>query len=72
MAVAFRLFAREGYAEGISGHTSVRDPEHKDRFWINPFGVHFGLLKASDMICVDLDGEVVSGNIAGSINAAGF
>jgi ribulose-5-phosphate 4-epimerase/fuculose-1-phosphate aldolase len=72
MAGAFRVFAREGYAEGISGHISVRDPEHQDRFWINPLGVHFGLLTASDMICVDLDGEVVGGNTAGSINAAGF
>lgn len=72
MAGAFRIFAREGYAEGISGHISVRDPEQPDRFWINPLGVHFGLLRASDMICVDLDGEVVGGNMAGSINAAGF
>lgn len=72
MAGAFRVFAREGYAEGISGHISVRDPEYHDRFWINPLGVHFGLLNASDMICVDLDGEVVGGNTAGSINAAGF
>ncbi|KAK6084849.1 aldolase [Seiridium cupressi] len=72
MAGAFRVFASEGYAEGISGHISVRDPEYTDRFWINPLGVHFGMLKASDMICVDLDGEVVGGNSAGSINAAGF
>lgn len=72
MAGAFRVFAREGYAEGISGHISVRDPEHEDRFWINPLGVHFGVLKASDMICVNLDGDVVGGNQDGSINAAGF
>ncbi|KAJ5712554.1 hypothetical protein N7493_009022 [Penicillium malachiteum] len=72
MAGAFRVFAREGYAEGISGHISVRDPEFEDRFWINPLAVHFGLLKASDMICVNLDGDVVGGNKNGSINAAGF
>lgn len=72
MAGAFRVFAREGYAEGISGHISVRDPEHAERFWINPLGVHFGLVRASDMICVDLDGEVVGGNAGGSISAAGF
>jgi ribulose-5-phosphate 4-epimerase/fuculose-1-phosphate aldolase len=72
MAGAFRVFASEGYAEGISGHISVRDPEHADRFWINPLGVHFGMMRASDMICVDLDGEVVGGNVEGSINAAGF
>ncbi|KAJ5174535.1 aldolase [Penicillium canariense] len=72
MAGAFRVFAREGYAEGISGHISVRDPEFEDRFWINPLGVHFGMLKASDMVCVTVDGEVIGGNSAGSINAAGF
>lgn len=72
MAGAFRVFARNGYAEGISGHISVRDPEFENRFWINPLGVHFGMLKASDMICVDLDGDVVAGNMAGSINAAAF
>ncbi|KAK0389098.1 hypothetical protein NLU13_2673 [Sarocladium strictum] len=72
MAAAFRIFAREGYAEGISGHISVRDPEFEDRFWINPLGVHFGLMKASDMICANLDGDTVGGNVDGSINAAGF
>ncbi|KAH7325808.1 putative aldolase [Stachybotrys elegans] len=72
MAGAFRVFAREGYAEGISGHISVRDPEFEDRFWINPLGVHFGLLKASDMVCVNLDGDVVGGNVDASINNAGF
>jgi ribulose-5-phosphate 4-epimerase/fuculose-1-phosphate aldolase len=34
--------------------------------------MHFGLMKASDMICVNLDGDTVGGNTAGSINAAGF
>ncbi|KAJ9133377.1 Class II aldolase/adducin N-terminal [Pleurostoma richardsiae] len=72
MAGAFRVFAREGYSEGISGHISVRDPEFEDRFWINPLGKHFGMMQASDMICVDLNGDVVGGNTAGSINAAGF
>ena len=62
MAGAFRVFASEGYAEGISGHISVRDPEYEDRFWINPLGVHFGMLKASDMVCVDLEGNFVGAN----------
>ncbi|KAJ5714681.1 uncharacterized protein N7483_011862 [Penicillium malachiteum] len=63
MAGAFRVFAREGYAEGISGHISVRDPEFEDRFWINPLAVHFGLLKASDMICIDLAGDVIHSSV---------
>ncbi|KAK5113232.1 hypothetical protein LTR62_003568 [Meristemomyces frigidus] len=62
LAAAFRVFGRHGYAEGIAGHISVRDPEHKDRFWINPLAVHFSMLKVSDMICLDMSGNVVGGN----------
>ena len=72
MAAAFRHWSREGYVEGMSGHISVRDPQHKDAFWTNPLGVHFGLLKASDMILVNLDGTIVGGNRTRPPNAAGF
>lgn len=72
MAAAFRHWNREGYVEGISGHISVRDPEFHNAFWTNPLGRHFGLLKASDMILVDLDGNVIGGNRTKPPNAAGF
>lgn len=72
MAAAFRIWARHGYVEGMSGHISVRDPEHTDAFWTNPLAVHFGLLKASDMILVKLDGTVIGGNRTRPANAAGF
>jgi ribulose-5-phosphate 4-epimerase/fuculose-1-phosphate aldolase len=72
MAAAFRHWSREGFVEGISGHISVRDPEHHDAFWTNPLGVHFGLLNASDMILVNLDGKVIGGNRTRPPNAAGF
>lgn len=36
MAAAFRSLGRQGLAEGLAGHISVRDPEHTDRFWMNP------------------------------------
>jgi hypothetical protein len=32
MAIAFRVFARKGYTEGMSGHISVRDPENVHTF----------------------------------------
>lgn len=34
MALAFRLFARKGYTDGMAGHISVRDPEYAHIFWI--------------------------------------
>ncbi|KAJ4164801.1 hypothetical protein LMH87_006459 [Akanthomyces muscarius] len=71
MAGAFRVFARMGFTEGASGHISVRDPVDRDTFWINPMGVHFGLLKASDMVHIDENGQVIGGNRT-AVNAAGF
>ena len=41
MAGVFRVFARLGYAEGMSGHISVLDPIHTDAMWMNPLGVRF-------------------------------
>jgi len=72
MAGAFRVFARKGFTEGMSGHISVRDPEHPHWFWTNPLARHFGLLKASDMILLDYSGAVVGGNRSRPANAAGF
>ncbi|KAI0718650.1 class II aldolase and Adducin domain-containing protein [Fomitopsis betulina] len=73
LAAAFRSWAREGYTEGTAGHISVRDPEIPNAMWINPLAVHFGLLKASDMVLVDMHtGKVLGGNRARPVNQAGF
>ena len=70
LAAALRLFARLGFDEGAGGHLTARDPEHPERFWINPFGVHFGRIRVSDLLLVGTDGTVLAG--AGSVNPAGF
>jgi ribulose-5-phosphate 4-epimerase/fuculose-1-phosphate aldolase len=62
LAAAIRLFGKYDFDEGISGHISVRDPEHPNWFWVNPFGVSFNRVKVRDLICVDEDGVVVEGN----------
>ncbi|KAK7212815.1 hypothetical protein V2G26_019993 [Clonostachys chloroleuca] len=38
----------------------------------NPLAVHFGMLKASDMILVDYEGMPIGGNMSRPANAAGF
>jgi ribulose-5-phosphate 4-epimerase/fuculose-1-phosphate aldolase len=70
MAAAFRLFDRFGFNEGVAGHLTARDPEHPELFWVNPFGMSFGLIKASDLICVNHEGEVVEGSWP--VNQAAF
>ncbi|KAH8655494.1 class II aldolase [Xylariales sp. PMI_506] len=71
MAGAFRVIARKGYLEGTAGHISVRDPVDPHTFWINPLAYHFGLMKVSDLVQVNMKGEIVGGNRA-CINNAGF
>ena len=70
LAAAFRVWARLGYDEGVAGHITVRDPERTDHFWVNPFGLHFGLISVSDLILVNHAGEVVDGDWP--VNRAAF
>ena len=70
LAAAFRLFSAFGFNEGIAGHITARDPEFPDRFWVNPFGMHFGHIRVSDLICVNHEGEVVVGDRP--VNTAAF
>ena len=70
LAASFRLFGKFGFDEGVAGHITVRDPEHLDRFWVNPFGMNFKHIRVSDLICVDHTGEVVEGDAM--VNRAAF
>lgn len=70
LAAALRLFSRFGFSEGIAGHITVRDPEHPEHFWVNPFGMHFGLIRVSDLILVNQEGEVILGDRP--VNRAAF
>jgi len=70
LACGLRTMGRLHLAEGVPGHVTVRDPEFLDRFWVNPFGKNFKLMKVSDLICVDHEGNIVEGE--GSLNAAAF
>ncbi|MBB3607087.1 ribulose-5-phosphate 4-epimerase/fuculose-1-phosphate aldolase [Mycolicibacterium sp. BK556] len=70
LAAALRLFGKFGFGEGIAGHMTVRDPEFRDEFWVNPFVKSFKQMRVSDLIRVNEAGEVTEGN--GAVNTAGF
>jgi ribulose-5-phosphate 4-epimerase/fuculose-1-phosphate aldolase len=59
LAAAYRLFSKFGFDEGIAGHITARDPGLPDHFWVNPWGTHFGHIRASDLILVNEEGEVI-------------
>ena len=70
LAGAYRLFSHFGFDEGVAGHITARDPERLGHFWVNPFGMHFGEIRASDLILVNDRGQVVEGKHA--VNGAAF
>ena len=70
MAATFRLFSKMGFDEGVAGHVTARDPELTDHFWVNPFGMHFGSIRTSDLILCNHQGEVVQGSW--DVNRAAF
>ncbi len=70
LAAAFRLFSRFGFDEGVAGHITARDPELTDHFWVNPFGMHFGHIRVSDLLLVRHDGKIIEGSRP--VNQAAF
>src|SRR5579862_1401318 len=70
LAAALRLFSKFGFDEGVAGHITARDPENLDHFWVNPFGMHFGHVRQSDLILVNAQGDVVEGRYP--VNTAAF
>lgn len=63
LAGACRIFGRAGYSEGLLGHLTVRDPEFPERFWANPLGISLNLVRVSDLVQVDHEGNLLHGRI---------
>jgi hypothetical protein len=74
LAAGYRLFGRQGFDMGGAGHITARDPEHPDRFWVNPLGVHFRRIKVSDLMLVSHEGEIFQpqAEAAPRLNRAAF
>jgi ribulose-5-phosphate 4-epimerase/fuculose-1-phosphate aldolase len=61
LAAAFRAAALHGFSEGIDNHFSLAVPGRDDLFLLNRFGPDWWELAASDLLTVDVDGNVVDG-----------
>ncbi|HLA32179.1 MAG TPA: class II aldolase/adducin family protein [Pseudomonas sp.] len=70
LAAAYRLAALFGWDDTLYTHFSVRLPGTEPRFLINPFGLLFEEVRASDLLVVDLHGRVIGGEA--DYNVAGF
>ena len=70
-AAAYRLIDHFGWTDLIYNHISVRLPGPEHRFLINPFGMRYDEIRASDLVVIDLDGNILS-ETDWPVNPAGF
>jgi len=71
LACAYRLFDYFGWHELIYNHITVRVPNSENHFLINPFGLLYREVQASNLVKIDIDGNVI-GESAYPVNPAGF
>jgi ribulose-5-phosphate 4-epimerase/fuculose-1-phosphate aldolase len=71
LAACYRLVARFGWDDLIFTHISARVPGPEHHFLINPYGLMFDEITASNLVKVDLEGRKVFDSPF-DINPAGF
>lgn len=71
LAACYRVFHLLGWTELIYNHITVRLPGPEKHFLINPFGLHYSEVTASNLVRVDLSGRTV-GSSNWPVNPAGF
>ena len=59
LALLARVLWREGHNDHLAGHITYRQPD--GTFLVNPFGLTWGELKASDVMQMDDEGNELSG-----------
>ncbi len=71
LAACYRIFDRLGWSELIYNHISLRVPGEPGHLLLNPFGLHYSEVCASNLVKVDTQGRIVCDS-RWPINPAGF
>ena len=71
LAACYRVFDMLGWTELIFNHITLRVPGPEVRFLINPFGLHYREITASNLILIDIDGHPLRES-RWPVNQAGF
>ena len=70
LAACYRLVDHYGWTSVVYNHITLRIPG-TDHFLINPFGVRYDELRASDLMRIDIDGNQISES-DWPVNRAGY
>ena len=71
LAACYRIFDHLGWSESIYNHISVKVPGEDNTFLINPFGLLYDEVTASNLVKIDVEGNNV-GPSQYMVNKAGF
>lgn len=71
LAAAYRLVHHYDWTELIYNHISYELPNERGTFLINPFGLAYSEVTASNLVKIDIEGNVLSDTVH-RINRAGF
>lgn len=71
LAACYRLFDWLGWSELIYNHITLRVPGPERHYLINPYGLWYNEITASNLVKVNLAGEVIDGSKY-PVNRAGF
>jgi ribulose-5-phosphate 4-epimerase/fuculose-1-phosphate aldolase len=71
LAACYRVFDHLGWTELIYNHITLRLPGPERHLLINPFGLHYSEVRASNLVKIDLDGNILSDS-PWPINPAGL
>lgn len=71
LAACYRLIALAGMDDQTATHITLKVPDQDGHFLINPYGLLFCQVTASNLVKIDIDGNVISQSEYG-INPAGF
>lgn len=71
LAAAYRLIDYFGWTELIYGHLTARVPGPENHFLINPYGLNYDEVTASNLVKIDIDGNKVDESNY-PVNYAGF
>lgn len=70
LTAALRWADRLGLGEGVCNHFSLSAPGAQDQYLINPQGLHWSEVTASDIVTVDPQGNILDGK--GAVEPAAF
>ncbi|WP_299001950.1 class II aldolase/adducin family protein [uncultured Shewanella sp.] len=71
LAACYRLFVMQGWDDLIHTHVSARIPD-SEHLLINAFGLSFDEITASNLVKIDINGNIVDPECPLEINPAGF